>query len=163
MKYSKTSPVGIDKSIQAIQNSLYNFCQSKWSLSEAQILSFGRVYKIGNKFRWYKSGKDYEEFDMLLDDRYAFQSFFIVNSVEWSQINVMFNSNVDLCIFSNVSTLKPLISHRADEEIRMETYTRFKPAEWFGGISDLTIEGYTHEMDMQPYHSFKMILNLRYQ
>ena len=163
MIYKKTSPVGIDKAIQRIQTSLYEYAQSKWLLSEAQILSFGRVYRITGQnetLRWYKSGKDYEQFDMLLHDGYALQFFFVVINTVFT---TLFESEASLYVFANVATLKPSITHRADEEVKMELFERFKPSEWFGGISDATdLPGYKSSMDIQPYASFKINLNLRY-
>jgi hypothetical protein len=162
MKYTRTSPVGIDKPIQRIQNSLYDFAQSKWSLSESQILAFGRVEKIGDKLRWYKqsSTKDYEEFDMLLSDLHPFEFFFVTSSSLFTSI---YESEVGLYVFANLSVLKPLVTHRADEEVRKDIADRFRIAEWFSGFSDATdLPGYMDVMNMQPYHAFKINLNLHY-
>ena len=160
MIYLKTTPVGIDKAIQVYQKSLYSFIQSYWSLSEEQILSFGRIHNIsGDKeiYRWYDGS--YKTFDMGLERNYAVQFFFIAE--DESVYNVIFENKTSLYMYVNLQIVKPDISHRADEEVRMDIFKHFKPMESFGGFSAFNI--FNSKMDIQPYHAFRVILNIKYQ
>jgi hypothetical protein len=159
MKYSKTTPVGLDKYIQTIQNSIYERIQSLWTLTEAQILSFGRVYKIieeGNTFyRWYTSGIDY--IDPLMDDKYAVTFFFTEEGDR--NFDTDFETEIGLVFHVNLSTLKPSITHRADEEVKWDVYKLLKPSERFLGFSPSELD---QRMDLQPWHTFKVNLKLTY-
>jgi hypothetical protein len=161
MKYTKTTPVGLDKKIQFIQNSIYDRIQSLWGLTESQILSYGRVYRIkteeGEVLRWYSSGIDYSEHDMGLDDKYAVQFFFTASDDR--SFDTDFEVEVGLNFFVNLSTVKPSVTHRADEEVKWDVYKLLKPSERFLGFSAPDVP---YKWDLQPYHAFKVNLKLTY-
>jgi len=162
MIYERTDPVGIDKVVNRIQNTIYNYIQTQWSLSESQIISFGRVHKITGKndaLRWYDT--DYKTYDMLLESDKAVLFFFIAS--ESSAFSSLHEREVYLYMFVNLSTVKDSITHRADEEVKMDIYDRLKPMEAFGGFGEMDLPNFNSKMDVQPYHAFKIILNLRYQ
>jgi hypothetical protein len=162
MIYQRTSPVGVDKAVDRIQTTIYSYIQNQWSLTEAQIISFGRVHKITgktDKLRWYDT--DYKTYDMLLESNIAALFFFIASGN--ATFTDIFNREVWMYMFVNLETVKPTITHRADEEVKMDIYNRLKPMEAFGGFGEMDLPNFNSKMDVQPYHAFKIILNLRYQ
>lgn len=165
MIYSKTSPVGLDRVIQNIQARIYEDLQSVFNLSESDILSYGRVYKIekedGYTLRWYSSSNDYQEHDMLLDDKYKVQFYFIDTDIR--SYTSLVNTDVEIYFFVNLTSVKPTIAHMADEEVKQDIFNILCKYEGLNSIERITnLPGYSPSMDMHPYHSFKAKIQIRY-
>lgn len=136
-----------------------------WNLSASQILSFGRVYKIekgdGFTLRWFMSDNDYIEHDMILDDKYDVQYFFIDPDIR--SFTTLYEQDIEIYFFINITTVKPGITHRADEEIKQDIHCLLRKFEGLKSIEKIKdLPGYTQRMDMQPYHSFKAIITIKH-
>jgi hypothetical protein len=168
MIYSKTNPAGIDYCISVIQSFLYTEIQRIWSLSEAEILSYPRVERIRKReiddkerLAYFSDGK-YTQDDMLLDDRYSVLfCFYPINRPEY--MNYLNYQDVEILFFVNLSKLKPSITHRGDEEVRSDIRSILPRPEAYKGTYDLIeLPGFTEVMDMQPFHSFKILTTQTY-
>lgn len=168
MIYSKTNPVGVDYCISVIQSDLYSQIQALWSLSANQILSYPRVERIRKReiddkerLAYYSSGK-YTDGDMLLDDRYAVLfCFYPINKPEFN--NNLNYQDIEIIFFINLSTVKPSITHRADEEVRSDIRSILPRPEAYKGTYDIVeLPGFQDVMDMQPFHSFKILTTQTY-
>ncbi len=165
MIYKKISPIGLDRNIQFIQERIYENLQTVFGIAETTILSYGRVYKIekGDSYtlRWYKSAEDYEEHDMLLEDKYAVHYFFI--EADSRSFISQYETDVDVYFFVNLKTVKPSITHRADEEVKRDIQCILRKFEGFQGLERIKdLPGFEVKMDMQPFHSFKSTIKIRY-
>jgi hypothetical protein len=123
----KTTPQGYDVPIQAMQQFLYNQLLTTWSLQPADYTAYGRVYRnqtadgytpevftgTGND----PNQPDYT--DAFFDDTVKALSFFGVGESE--KYNAGSTLTPVFLIFQvKVPDLKPAITHRADEEIRLD-------------------------------------------
>lgn len=165
MIYNKTSPVGLDKVVQNIQNRLYEDIQSVWEIASTTILSYGRVYKIEKDdaytLRWYTSDNDYQDHDMLLEDKYAVHFYFLDTDIR--SYTSLVETNIEVYFFVNLTTVKPSIVHRADEEVKQDLFNilhKFEGLNTLERIKDLP--GYKSRMDMHPYHSFKATITIKH-
>ena len=167
MIITKSNPVGIDNRIQRLNGMLYTQLQTIWSLTESQIMAYARVYKIDNKgkviLRRFVSDVVYK--DVLLDDSYALTYFFLEEDGSRSIESHTIKSNVDVCFFVNLTTVKPAITHRADEEVKMDVYDLlYRGSEGLNGISTaIDLPGFESKFDIQPFHSFKFNIKLNYR
>lgn len=123
----KTSPVGVDKSIQGFQQFLYGQLKKTWGVTDDNYDSFGRCYRnqvdtgyipevfvsspVANntvyKVAWFDDSlhKAVSFFDVLSTTKYSKGSSVV---------------EVDLIFLVNVAQLKPSTQHRADEEVRKD-------------------------------------------
>jgi hypothetical protein len=188
--YSVSNPVGIDVSIKGIQRDLYRELRSLWSLTEGQIRAFPRAYRSDEKvvaeastaitiddtlitmdsdlYTMDNEGIN-EPIGAFFDDRFALQYFFLDldkrDYVSQSQvIGSHFVVPVEIYFFVNLKVCKPLITLRADEEIRQDVFNIIKMrSEQFIGFDKIDLGEYNAKMNMNPYMSFKVITNLIYR
>lgn len=117
----KTSPIGVDKPIDVIQQALFDGLVTNGEFTDYQ--SYHRVYindsEEGIKAERYISKREYN--DVFMDDKFALSSFFIVSSKRpaindgqavTSSISIIFQAQLDKLISK--------VSHRADEELNNE-------------------------------------------
>lgn len=117
----KTSPVGIDIVIQALQTYLYNNLTT-WT----NYQSYGRAYlnesERGIVAEVYDSKGEYK--DCLFDDKFNVTSFFMVDqSIDYVEKGT---ANVSLIVQANLKKLYPSILHRADEELHNDVITHLR-------------------------------------
>lgn len=161
------NPCGIDIPILNLRESLERELMSLWNLTTDKVRSFGRAYKIDGKQREYTT--KYSETDNLLDDKYALQFFFMdVEKREFTDAFQTFGTHfrvpVDILFFVNLALVKPLISWRADEEVKQDVFNVVLQGSGnFGSFDVIDLDGYNAKMNMQPFHSFKVTTNLSYR
>lgn len=177
-----TDPVGIDVPIRKLQEKLHRELMVKWGLdplvAEENILykSYPRCYRNrkGNGYvaEVYTSSSQYSE--VYWDDNLNALSFFgIGNSVKNGMAE---KAEVHLVFFVNLAKLKPLLTNRADEEVRLDvlnTVQKFNFGFTYNGL-DLGIENVLREypgsyrderlrnVDMHPVHCFRLNFSLIY-
>lgn len=159
--YLKTTPVGIDKQIQRMQQYLYDKIVANWGCS---VEAYGRAYvdddKDSVKPRIYLESGEYKE--LLTDDTISgVHFFFIEKNAEVLSHTCHSTNDVDLIfIVDDLTKVKSSIDHYADEEIKedvknwvkqfwlMETVVKGKDA----------LEGFDIEKIhfVYPYHVFKI-------
>jgi len=112
----KISPVGIDLKIQSLQQNLSSVLTTRWTLTDADF--YGRVYinkRSDNEgIEAFNSRNEY--ISVLYNDKIQCNSFFYVNSQTPNEDGIMVADVVNIWQFKTTA-LKPLIAHRADEEI----------------------------------------------
>jgi hypothetical protein len=168
MIYRKTNPVGIDYCIDVMQKDLYDRILELWSLTEDQVLSYPKVYRVSktegdtNEALRYYSSSSYLSHDMLLDNKYAVQFFFLpVGTSDYT--NWLFHQDIEIVFYVNLTTIKPLITHRADTEVEFDIKNNLARPESFKGIGSCKgLPGFNELMDMQPFHSFKILTTITY-
>ena len=174
MIYKKDTPVGIDVPIQRLQQKLFDKLLDKWSLDVTDYKSYGRCYR-NTKDEGYVpemyvgEGKQYQ--DLLLDDNHVVTSFFGCEKIPLKQ--EAFKAEVHLIFAVNLTKVGKNVSHRADEEVRMDVYQITKPFAEFV-LNDIVIGSdnvfreYTAwkklipDRDMQPNHFFRLNFTLNY-
>lgn len=158
--YLKTSPVGIDKQIQRIQQYLYDKIVEQWS---CDVDAYGRAYVDTDgdsvKPKAYLENGEYRE--LLTDDTRGVHFFFIEKNAEVLAHTCHSTSDVDLIfIVDDLTQVKSGVGHYADEEIKedvkswvkqfwlMETITKGEDA----------LDGFdTSKLHFRyPYHVFKI-------
>lgn len=179
MLITKTNPLGIDKAIQQLQTKLHTYLVSEWGLESDAYHCHGRCYR--NK---YDSGyvaevfnsdattgaKDYKE--VFFNDNLTALSFFSVGERVDSVMGAS-KASVSVIFFVNVSQVKTDVTHRADEEIRLDVLKFFQGPTLLGyetGVDNVlkefpgskVSEG-LKTVDMHPKHCFKINLLLNYQ
>lgn len=163
MIYLKENPVGVDKEIQSVQQRLYD------ALGYADLDAYGRVYlteRSGKTIPEYYTCVTNEYKEVLVDDS-KLGGFFFTEEPSTEIVKHFFTTKVHLIFWLDLSRVKPLISHRADEEMRIEIYSKLKSivtredVEVVKGIEALKgID--TKLIDMQPCHFIRYSFNLRY-
>lgn len=163
MNHIKTSPVGIDKHIQKIQEKLYE------KLGYTNIDGYGRVYSLEVEKKtipaYFLEGNDYK--DVLTDDKLNGQFFFVENEKTKTDGPRM-ETDIDIIFLLNLKKIKPSVPHRADEEARadiskvLDRIKTFYPKEIIKGKNALQ-DFDTELLDMQPYHFLKFTGTLQYQ
>jgi hypothetical protein len=183
MLITKTNPAGVDVAIQNLQIHLHKQLVKAWSLTgdtDPSYECYGRCHRnkidsgyIAEVFTGGISGVDYKE--VYWNDELKAISFFGTGSkTTFDKLN---KADVHLVFFVNVSKLKPLITHRADEEVRSEIQQLFGNSLY--GFSfesmELWLENVLKEypgsrrddrliaVDMQPVHCFRINLTLLYK
>jgi len=111
----KISPVGIDKSIDALQSYLYGvLIAAGWTKYE----SYPRAYKnpLGENTipEVNVGGNDYKE--VLFDDKFSVTSFFLTEDNVTSNTDLVFSQRVSIIFQAVLPELYPAIPHRADAE-----------------------------------------------
>lgn len=166
----KINPVGIDIPIQDLQTKLHDDLIATWGITTAQYYCYGRVYinplKEGLSFETYEGSGEY--IDVLPGDSIPARSFFVW---EESAYDEKYTAEIGIIFFVNVSVLKSSIAHRADEEVRKDVHDilrkepfGFKISRLVTGINNVFPEYRKLKYDdMQPYHVFKFITELKYQ
>ena len=145
----KTSPVGVDTKIQPLQKRMAKVMTSNWSLTDADF--FGRVYldERENQSSWKRfiNGIDYG--DILYNDKIQCNSFFYVKDERVNEEGKYSATIVNIWQMKTTS-LKPLITHRADEEIIQDILNVYDKMPF--GFSRATVTRNTSEI----YSDFKL-------
>jgi len=116
----KNSPVGVDKSIDTIQNALYTelVTNGTWTNYESYHRAYRNETKNGIKPEIFTGdGNDYA--DVYMDDKFTLTSFFLTGD-ETSISDDMFTSNISVIFQVNLNKLYTTALHRFDEEFRNE-------------------------------------------
>lgn len=166
---TKNNPVGIDKSIQKLQTSIYNYL----GISDTEHNSYGRIYSHGKEPFAYIGNGEYKE--VKLDDKFSLTSIFVVDSEIDKEAEIdNYQANVSFITFSILSELEPLITHRADEEFVRDVVLWLEKGlyrtQLLGFVKGLdAINGIfnTENIELgntQPYHitRYKLLLNYNY-
>jgi len=122
----KNSPVGVDKSIDTIQNALYTelVTNGTWTNYESYHRAYRNETKNGIKPEVFTgNGNDYA--DVYMDDKFTVTSFFLVSD-ETVISEDMFTSDISVIFQVNLNKLYTTAPHRFDEEFRNEIVKVFK-------------------------------------
>lgn len=171
------SPKGIDVSIRKFQEQLHSSLLSKWEDIETEAYqSYARCYRNkkdkGYVAEVFTSGKDYK--DVYWDDKLAAISFFGVS--DNIKVGVGSTANVHLVFFVNLKKLKPSLTNRADEEVRLDVLNTVSMLGFGFKLEsvDLWLENVLKEypgsyrderlktVDMQPVHCFRLNFKVNY-
>lgn len=178
---TKIAPVGVDIQIQNLQTFLFGKLCGTWNIDATQWNSYGRAYRNqtadGYTPEAYIGGTngstDYKE--VMFDDSVSVTSFFYLHEVT-KRSGVAQVAPVSVIFTVNVPKLKPMIAHRADEEIRVDvekllTTSKFgfELTGWQLGIDNVFREfsGWKKTIgikfrDQHPLHCFRIDMNLLY-
>lgn len=176
-----TIPAGIDVPIKRLQQRIHSSLLTKWAIDTSLYQCYGRCYRnkkddgyIAEVFQGGSTtgGTDYKE--VYWDDTLAAISFFGLSGEQEYQTGGI-SAGVHLVFFVNIATLKPSITHRADEEVRRDVIDAIGRAA-FGlqleGV-ELWLENVLREypgsrrddrlarVDMHPVHCFRLNLTLK--
>jgi hypothetical protein len=128
---AKISPVGIDTTINDVQQGLYDYLTTigLWSSYE----SYHRAYKnpLGENTipEAYIGNNEYKE--ILFDDKFNATSFFLIsdNSPATGDDNV-FTQTVSIIYQCKLDKLYPVIDHRADAEMQDDVLKAFNEIDY---------------------------------
>ena len=161
MIYTKANPVGIDKPIQMLQESLYTKLTDAFS---CDVTSYGRAY-VDNKNGSVKPlayvETDYKE--LLTDDRINSLHFFFIedDTADVVSRTCMSDTEVDIIfIIDDLTKVRGDITHYADEEIKEQIKSFVKS--WYKIISVTKGEKALDGFDISqlqfifPYFVFKL-------
>lgn len=176
------APVGVDIPIRKLQEKLHRELMVKWgldpndSIQNALYECYGRVYRNrkenGYVAELYNGSNEYK--DVYWNDNLNAISFFGLGSSV--KHNLQEKVDVHLVFFVNLAKLKPTLTNRADEEVRidvLEVIGKFNFGFTYTGF-DLGIENVLREypgtyrdqrlknVDMHPVHCFRLNLSLTY-
>lgn len=166
--YIKNNPVGVDVSIQKLQNHLF----SKLYWIDCDV--FGRVYKLktenGLVPRAFISGKDYK--DVFTNDRKTSTIFFVDEDKHTTKEGIKYECDIKIIFMVDLKKAMPNIIHRADMEVEQEVVelirnrSNFRITQVEKGI-DTVLKEFSREnldkIDMQPFHIFSVVGVLTYQ
>ncbi len=168
--YTKTTPKGIDIIIQALQTHLYNELASTWDTTSYN--SYGRCYKNESSEgvipEVFIGTNDYNPL-LDVDKVNAFSFFVCGDDIDYEE--GLYTVEVGLIFFFNLKNLKSSITHRADEEARidvlllLEEYPSFEIIGVQTGYDNVFAEFNTDLIkldDIQPYHCFRVNGLMRY-
>lgn len=171
MLVTKTSPVGIDYSLQLLQTELHDRLLTRWNIDTSTYKAYGRCYRKPTDAGYvavnFESGTEYAR---MVNDELKAISFF--GQSPTTKLDQKESTEVHLVFFVNLALLKPSITHRADEEVRKDVISLFAPALYgfaYQGF-DITIEAvlreyrgsWTKTIDMHPWHCFRINLKVLY-
>jgi hypothetical protein len=178
MLIQKTGAVGMDVKIQQFQAKVYKALCNKWGLAENNEVfnAYERCYqnqiKDGYIAEVFTGVNEYKE--VFFDDDLTAISFFGLSGNVKHELNEA--AIIHLVFFVNLKKLKPSITHRADEEVRVDVMnacgTDFFGFEYLG--MDLRVENVLKEypgsrrevglkyVDMHPKHCFRLNFSLSY-
>jgi len=157
----KTTPVGIDKQIQRMQQYLYDKIVANWA---CEVEAYGRAYvdtvNDSVKPRVYLESGEYRE--MLTDDSIkGVHFFFIEKNAEVLSHTCMSTNDVDLIfIVDDLTKVKASITHYADEEIKEDVKKWVKQFWLMESVvkGEDALDGFdTSKIHfVYPYHVFKI-------
>ncbi|TDQ27631.1 hypothetical protein [Tenacibaculum caenipelagi] len=158
MIYLKDKPVGIDFEIQKLQKFLSN------KLSDWNIEAYGRAEIVNKEPLIFKKNKDYKN-ALGLNEKFHGRFFFLDSNLSIEQSKYL-TTDLDIVFILNIKKIKPEISHRADEEVKMEILSILKK-KVYKSIEILkgqdVLKGFdTKLIDMQPYHFIKFSFKHKY-
>lgn len=165
----------MDWHIQEAQKQLHRQLLISWG-SDVKYNCYGRCYRNkkdeGYIAEVHTGGNEYKE--VYYDDQVSAISFFGIS--DKIKNDVQNQVNIHLVFFVNLVKLKPLITHRADEEVRQDVFKALGSSSFgltFQGV-DLWLENVLKEytgsrngqrlkaVDMHPVHCFRFNYNLTY-
>jgi hypothetical protein len=181
MLIQKTGAVGIDRHVQLLQSDVHGKLLTKWGIDTATYESYGRVSRnktadgyIAEVFTGNATLGETDYKEVYWNDLLSAISFFTV--ADRVEVDQMHKVDVGLIFFVNVQKLKPTITHRADEEVRIDVVNAvgkysygFEYTGYETGIDNVLreypgsrkSEG-LKAVDMQPVHSFRINFSLVY-
>lgn len=180
MIYKIGSPVGIDYYVQQLQQYLYDYLKTKWTLTDSTAGtvydSYGRVYRLmmkdyGTVPEAFTGGTDYKE--VFFDDTRAALSFFDVGDVIKNDTTNTMTANVSLYFQVQLNIIKPSV-YRLDEDARLDVKNFIDgngmgffvkaiatgEKEVFKNYSGYRKKAGTKYTDMHPFHCFRIDLLL---
>ena len=178
MLLTKTNPVGIDIPMQKLQSYMHDRLISKWAVADnTAYRCYGRAYRNqtadGYIAENYEGAKNYKE--VYWDSSLTSISFFgITPKTNFDAGNE--SPDVHLVFFVNLEKIKPLITHRADEEIHKDVINVINEKSYGFMLQsiDTGIENILREypgsrrddrlkfVDMHPTHCFRLNFKLNY-
>jgi hypothetical protein len=178
MLIKKEIPKGIDIPIQRLQEVLYKELKKKWGISDdISFDCYGRAYRNQTSDGYvpevYKKNGEYA--DVLFDDKLKALCFFGISDTQQYDAGSSL-AKVFLIFMVNVKELKPGITHRGDEEIRVDaeeiacikrhgfTLTGIETSldRVFKEYSGWRVKDGIKFNDMHPLHCFRMNFDLLY-
>lgn len=181
MLFLKQAPVGVDIPIQKMQEYLHCRLPGIWGIGATEYSAFGRCYRNqkddGHVAEVYMGNGEYQE--AYADDRKAALSFFGLSGD--TEVEIGYTAFVHLIFFVNLNKIKPAISHRGDEEARVDVVNLVKGGNFgfsltavstgiervlqeYGGttIAERSNLSGLYGRDMHPYHCFRFDFDLKY-
>ncbi|CAL2055986.1 hypothetical protein [Tenacibaculum sp. 190524A05c] len=154
----KDNPVGIDKEILKFQKYL------EYRLSDWNLQIYGRSEIIDKKLLIYYKKNDYIE-ALVLDSQFNGRVFFKDSSNSIIDTNKI-STSIEIIFLLNIKNIMPDISHRSDEEIRVELINLISKKVG-GQIKVLkgqeVLDKYSTKLiDMQPYHFLSFSFDYSY-
>jgi len=173
MNVTREEIFGIDKTIQAVQSSLYEYLASIW---QGSVYGYGRAYKnVGAqgtvKPELYVGGGDYK--DVFLDDRKSASFFFLQGDSDNTSDDLLFTSDVKVIVMVNLDKIYEKKGERNDaraesdvikalREFEMGRYTINRTQRGLRNVfSGMDIESIKFS-DIHPYYCFSVDLDLEY-
>lgn len=177
MLIAKDNPQGIDTVIAAIQGKLYGKLLAKWG--NVSYIAYGRCYRNKKDISYiaevYEGNNEYKE--CYWDDSVDAVSFFGVDPT--TRIDVESGAGevkIHVVFFVNLARLKPGLTTRVDEEVRLDVQEilrrpirGFRISSISTGIENVLREysgSYRSDrlktVDMHPTHCFRFDLQGRY-
>lgn len=170
MLYTRLNPTGVDTPIQKAQKLLHDRLNDLWGVD---LSAYGRAYIKKSKDNVfpevYIGGVDYKNVLGLDDNRF----FFVQSDTAEKINNNWYETNVSIYFIVNLKELKPLINHRADEEVHNDVdyllaKTDFENISLETGITkflaDFNISDTNNfnTADVEPNHVFKFNCSVKY-
>lgn len=169
-------PKGIDVPIRKFQEKLHGLLLTAWGIETALYQSYARCYRnkkgTGYVAEVYTGSNEYKE--VYWNDSFNAISFFgIGNTISHEKIETV---DVHLVFFVNLEKLKPALTNRGDEEVRLDVLNAVQTNN-FGfrytgvelGIENVLKEypgsyrdGRLNAVDMHPVHCFRLNFSLTY-
>lgn len=164
----KTNPVGLDAIIHDTQVEVYKLA-TEWGI---ELTGYPRCYileKDGKKtIESYLQDNDYSNSLIFAEENKFF--FVVPNDIEKASTNY-YTTTIELYFMLNLKECKPSITHRADEEVRVDVINRLRNVPLVN-VTNVIINSdkvfnrynsrislnyeYEYTDDMQPYHYFKL-------
>lgn len=171
--FTKENPIGLDVVIDAIQRKIYGL-KDVWNVdlngySRCQILK----NQEGNKTIEFYLGKGEYTGSLINAENNKF--FFLANEAVENVNENFYTTKIELYFMINLQEIYPEINHRADEEVRVDVLNlineidsvkvdkiEFSSDKVFGRFNNRISQNYEYEYtdDMQPYHYFKVLINV---
>lgn len=164
MNNLKTNPKGLDVSIQEVQKILYTKLTTLWGVD---LNAYGRCYPyIRDNYRvieYYYGSNDYKNLVYAEQNKF----FFTAENDLTRTGDDFYTTNISLYFILNVNEIYPLVNHRADEEARVDVL-KILNSTGKVQVTSVTTEinkvfsrfEYENTDDMQPYHCFKIDLDV---
>lgn len=163
--FAKINPIGLDAVISQVQSKLM-ILATFWGV---ELDGYPRCYPLYSKdngkkgIEYYVSSNEYSG-NLIHAERNKF--FFTADKKPQNLGNGYYTSSFSVYFIVNAKECKPLIPHRADEEIHADVEQVLKTVSGFvsveGIIDDVeqVFDGYGYFItdDMQPYHAFRVDL-----
>lgn len=163
--FQKYMPVGIDIAIHKAQKKIHDALAVAWNGLEVYPRCYPYETQEGCTIAHFVGNNDYEP--VIHSD--MSKCFFVVRPEVKHVGGDIFIAEVDLFFIVDLAKAKPLITHRADEEVRREVVNivNFIPSVYIMSIvtnAEVIFRDYVYDIidDMQPHHCFKITLKFEY-